>query len=304
MSYNNLIKEDVTPNLFVSMVEAMDEWVDTLKWANSDTAMEAEGNNTPMKEKIKAFVDKGIQTAKRFFQNLFERLGYMIEALGHRIHKKDVHVPQELAASYQKLKSGAEDITKERFLFNFYQKFKDLHQGSYGYSYGVMIANVKDEIHQYMEKVKKISYEDVLKGRSASEYMDSIQDEKRNAVINPAKEQKEISTMHRAWKNLEKIIMRNLDTMRGGIKIDAKYGGAPDAKEAEKALMGATNAALNATMQFISGMVNILMYLQKYISIFIQIDKMPEIKNKNNIIYQTVDDNTPPSQRKAIPQHT
>lgn len=140
---------------------------------------------------------------------------------------------------------------------------------------------------------------DVLHGRSAAEYMDSISETKRTFKVNPSKEQKEISTLYKAWKTIENSTMRNLDYIKGVIRLSSS------SKEMETQLTAVINGALNASMQFVTGMINICIYLQKYISIFIQIDKKYPPIDKSNMV-EINEDGSPvrPRDMKALPQHT
>lgn len=284
-------------DLDASLSATMDAWVSDLEQFNTTAAMEAEGEKSSIKEKIGKLVDSAVTRIKQFFRNLFQRFQLMIEAMGHRMHTKDILVPDELGKSYEKLKAGAQKITSGRWDVNFYQNFKEL--ASRGGVINELIEQTKNSIKKHRDDLNDMVASDVLHGRSAAEYMDSISETKRTFKVNPSKEQKEISTLYKAWKTIENSTMRNLDYIKGVIRLSSS------SKEMETRLTAVINGALNASMQFVTGMINICIYLQKYISIFIQIDKKyPPVDKSKVIEYNSDGSPVKPRDVKALSQNT
>lgn len=296
--FTSMAAIESTDDLYTSLVASMDGWVSDMKQFNTNIAMEAEGDNkTSLKEKVAKLVSAAVTRVKTFFHNLFQRFQLMIEAMGNRTHTKEILVPDELGQSYAKLKAGAQKISASRWDSDFYQNIKNL--ASRGGTFNELFMDSKKAIQKHSEEIKEMVAADVLHGRSAAEYMDSISESKRTFKVVPSKEQKDISTLYKAWRNIENNTMHNLDYIKGIVRLSSQT------KEMETQLTSAINVALNSTMQFVTGMINICIYLQKYISIFIQIDKKyPPVDKSKVIEYNSDGSPVRPRDMKALPQNT
>ena len=217
----------------------------------------------------KAFLKKAGEKVRQVIDAILRRLGEMIGAIANMAHGKDIAVPSDLYKGYMEIRKIADDVTaKSEDYANTLTKAAAKFELDAGWYFSDDAKN-RDELK---DLIRKAADADVLKDMSAGEYIsDKVEPEGRTAKINPRREQMGLSSMRGKWLQLKRKLNFESGIIGNMIDTAANSGKFTDAQVAgTRSFYG---KVYSNSMIIITGMLNVIGRLQKYISVFIQINK-------------------------------
>lgn len=247
-------------------------------------AMEAANGGSFVQTAIKAindFLMKAKARALELIENIIRRIGEMVGAFNNMIHTKDVKAPDEMVEAYRKMADTVEDLTKNsgEYVQSMisYAAQLDANIALSGVTGGdpasKFIEDVRKENEALKKKVAELSEADVLKGKSVDEYMAThIEANGRTATINPSQEQRKISAWRGKWNRI-KMTLKSTGHMYGSALKQSEMTAVGAQKQAFQNTRMLLSQAYNAAMIKITGVLNIISHLQKYVTGFIVISK-------------------------------
>lgn len=230
--------------------------------------------------KLKDFVEASVRRFLALVDAVIRRTGEMIQAFSNKMHQKAVPVPSNLYSAYTSMLSETQTITEigEMFVRNLQDSFAMHLDENRVSEYYVEKDNFwHKQVPELKEAVKKIENADILKDTNISDFLTNETAKAygdRKTTIKPAEEQKKLDYLRKRWSKIKSTF--NSGATRIENQLKRLYATTDEADRNYKAI-GIVHKNVNevfaANMAVITGMMSVISRLQRYVSVFIQLDK-------------------------------
>ena len=275
----------------MSAESIMEAYLDDLR---SVYAMEAGFGSTlagaakSAKEGIAKFAKVAGERIVQLFQKLIENISNLA-VVASNLASRQVEAPSELVDSFDKMLEKAANISKKgsnsiNALGTILQKaqIEAIFSGE-----GAAMASIKAEYgekyHEILEAISDLKNADVLKGRSAQDYIANMTENTPRKKFNARSAQMNISKLKTVWTRLKVVVTSNAKQLSQNINMSKKAAGSGAQGDATRQGLENLKAWLgqfySMNMGIIGGMLQVFNYLARYIAAIRQSAKFSPIKD-------------------------